>query len=88
MNDDAPDGIRRDLPPVQHSIRCTCEPCCFARAAEVRRRLEERRREQRRTAMVMAEEYAGRGVVFARLGKPKPMPGTIQRIAARYGRSA
>lgn len=88
MNDDAPDAFRKDLPAVQHSLRCTCQPCCHARAAEVRRRLEEQRREKARTAVIMSEEYAGRGVVFARLGKPKPMPGTLLAIAKRYGRSA
>lgn len=48
--------------------------------------MEEQRRERRLSDLIMAEERAGRGVVFARLGKPKPMPGTIQAIAARYGK--
>lgn len=76
-------------PPVTHAtehptLRCICATCCAARAAEVRRRLEEQRRERRLSDLVMLEEHAGRGVVFARLGKPKPMPGTAPAIAKRY----
>lgn len=74
-----------DAPPVPHSIRCTCATCVAARQAEVRRRLEEQRRERRLSDLVMLEEVAWRGVVFARLGRPKPMPGTLQAIAKRYG---
>lgn len=76
-------------PPVTHAtdhptLRCVCSTCCEARAAEVRRRLEEQRRERRLSDLIMSEERAGRGVVFARLGKTKPMPGTVQAIAKRY----
>jgi hypothetical protein len=69
---------------VPHALNCLCRDCCAARAAEVRRRLEEQRRERRLSDLVMAEEVAGRGVVFARLGKP--MPGTVTAINARYGK--
>lgn len=79
MNDAPP-------PPVPHHLSCICQRCIAERQAEVRRRLEEQRRERRLSDLIMAEERAGRGVVFARLGKPKPMPGTIQAIAARYGK--
>jgi len=83
MNDDAPDDIRSDLPPVQHALNCQCEPCIFARTAEVRRRIEESRREERRGRELAFLEALG-GPVYARLGTPRPMPGTRAAIVAAY----
>jgi hypothetical protein len=85
MTDDA-SRIRPDLPPVQHSIRCLCRRCIAERQAEVRRRAEEARREERRGRELAFLEAMG-GPVYARLGKPKPMPGTVAAIRARYGRA-
>lgn len=65
MNDDAP-------PPVVHSIRCTCAACISARQAEVRRRLEEQRREGRRHELALLEDAAGRGSVFKPLKRAQP----------------
>jgi hypothetical protein len=86
-NDDAPpDGIRRDLPPVQHSIRCLCAACIADRQAEARRYREDARREEKRGRELAFLEALG-GPVYARLGTPKrPMPGTVAAINARYGR--
>jgi hypothetical protein len=82
MNDDAPDGLRRDLPPVPHAtLRCTCATCIAARQAEVRRRIEERRREEQREASAAVLEL--RPVLFS---LRRAMPGTPQAIAKRYGR--
>jgi hypothetical protein len=93
MNDDAPDGIRRDLPPVQHSLRCLCARCIHERQAEAeaRRRAEEARREERRgREMAFLESLSG--PVYGRLGlakaPPRPSPGSLRAIAARYGRGA
>ncbi len=72
-------------PPVPHHINCTCALCCAARAAEVRRRLEEARREDRRGRELAHLEAMG-GVVYARLGMPRPQPGTLAAIRRRYGR--
>ncbi len=72
-------------PPVTHHLSCICARCCEERAAEVRRRLEEARREERR-GREMAHLEAMGGVVYARMGMPKPMPGTVRAINARYGR--
>jgi hypothetical protein len=83
MNDDAPDGLRRDLPAVQHAANCICEPCRFARQAEVRRRIEERRREDQREAAAAVLEL--RPVLFS---IRKAQPGTLPAIARRYGRGA
>lgn len=89
MNDNAPDGLRRDLPAVQHALNCTCEPCCFARAAEARRRIEESRREELRGRELAVLE-AMVGVVYGRMGlakaPPRPSPGSLRAIARRYGR--
>ena len=81
MNDDAPDGLRRDLPPVQHAtdhptLRCVCASCCAARAAEVRRRMEERRREEQRDASAAVLEL--RPVLFS---IRKAQPGTLPALA-------
>lgn len=58
---------------VPHAANCLCRVCCEARAAEVRRRLEEQRREGRRHELALLEDAAGRGIVF----KPrKAQPGT------------
>jgi hypothetical protein len=84
-NDDAPDGIRRDLPPVQHSIRCLCAACIADRQAEARRYREDARREEKRGRELAFLEALG-GQVYARLGSPKPMPGTVAAINKRYGR--
>jgi hypothetical protein len=79
-------SIRSDLPPVAHAANCLCNPCCSARAAEVRRRTEEARREERRGRELAFLEAIG-GPVYARLGTPKrPMPGTVAAINKRYGR--
>jgi hypothetical protein len=84
-NDDAPDGIRRDLPPVQHSIRCLCAACIADRQADARRYREDARREEKRGRELAFLEALG-GQVYARLGSPKPMPGTVAAINKRYGR--
>jgi hypothetical protein len=82
MNDDAPDGLRRDLPAVPHAtLRCTCARCIAERQAEVRRRIEERRREQQRDASAAVLEL--RPVLFS---LRKAQPGTVDAIARRYGR--
>lgn len=65
MQNDAP-------PPVTHHLRCTCNACCEVRAAEVRRRLEEQRREGRRHELALLEDAAGRGVVFKPLKRAQP----------------
>lgn len=86
MNDDAPDAIRHDLPPVQHSLRCLCGRCIHERQAEAesRRRAEEGRREEKR-GRELAFLEAMSGPVYARLGTPRrPMPGTLRAIAKRY----
>ena len=80
-NDDAPDGLRRDLPPVPHAtLRCTCAMCISARQAEVRRRIEDRRREEQRDASAAVLEL--RPVLFS---LRKAMPGSVARITKRYG---
>lgn len=52
----------------------------------MRRRLEEARREDARGRELACLEAMG-GVVYARMGSPKPQPGTLQAIAKRYGGS-
>ena len=80
MNDGTRPGLANTVP---HHLSCICQRCCEARAAEVRRRLEEQRREKRRADAAYIEEHAGRGLVFS-LAK-KPMPGSVVRLAKRYG---
>lgn len=82
MNDDVPDGLRRDLPAVPHAtLRCTCASCIAERQAEVRRRIEERRREGQREAAAAVLEL--RPVLFS---LRKAQPGTLPAIAKRYAR--
>jgi hypothetical protein len=84
MNDDAPTGLRRDLPPVPHAtLRCTCSVCIAERQAEVRRRIEERRREDKREAAAAAVEL--RPVLFS---IRKAQPGTLPALAKLGRRSA
>lgn len=72
---------------VPHAkLRCTCAACIAERQAEMRRRLEEARREDARGRELACLEAMG-GVVYARMGSPKPQPGTLQAIAKRYGGS-
>jgi hypothetical protein len=71
-------------PPVVHSLRCTCNACCAVRAAEVRRRLEDARREER-AGRELAHLEAMSGPVYARLGLAKAQPGTRAAIVRRYG---
>ena len=81
MNDDAPAGLRRDLPAVPHAtLRCTCASCIAERQAEVRRRMEERRREEKREAAAASVEL--KPVLFS---IRKAMPGSVVRLAKRYG---
>jgi hypothetical protein len=83
-DDDAPDGLRRDLPAVPHAtLRCTCSTCIAERQAEVRRRIEEQRRERQRDATAAVTEL--RPVLFS---LRKAQPGTLPAIAKRYGRGA
>lgn len=85
MNDDA-SRIRQDLPPVPHAtLRCTCADCIAARQAEVRRRIEEARREEQRGRELAVLEAMG-GPVYSRLGLAKASPGSLRAIARRYGR--
>lgn len=72
-----------------HAANCLCADCISDRRAEVDARRDE--------AAARKEELAGKysaflertmGPVRARLGMPKPMPGTLRAIAARYGRRA
>jgi hypothetical protein len=77
-NDDA-------LPPVAHHASCICNPCCAARAAEVRRRIEEARREDR-AGRELAYLEAMSGPVYGRLGLAKAQPGTVRAINRAYGR--
>jgi hypothetical protein len=87
MNDDAPDGIRRDLPPVQHeTLLCTCASCIAERQAEVRRRIEERRREDQREAAAAVLELRPMLFALRKAGARRPQPGTLAAIRARYGR--
>ena len=72
------------VPVVHHELRCTCDRCCSSRAAEVRRRIEDARREEGRGRELAYLEALG-GVVYARLGSPKPQPGTL-RALAKLGR--
>jgi hypothetical protein len=82
MNDDAPDGLRRDLPSVPHAtLRCVCRECVAARQAEVRRRIEDRRREEQRDVSAAVLEL--RPVLFS---LRKAQPGTVDAIVRRYGR--
>ena len=75
-------------PPVQHAANCLCGKCISERQAEMRRRLEEARREDARGRELAFLESLG-GPVFSRLGMPKKaQPGTTRAIARRYGRSA
>jgi hypothetical protein len=72
--------------PVQHAANCLCGPCISDRQAEVRRRIEEARREEKRGRELAFLEALG-GPVYARLGTPrKPYPGSVAAINARYGR--
>jgi hypothetical protein len=72
-------------PPVVHAVNCTCARCREERAAEVRRRLEEARREDMR-GRELAHLEALSGPVYARLGIAKaPQPGTRAAIVRRYG---
>lgn len=74
MNDAAPKP-----PPVPHSrLYCLCRACIAERQAEVRRRIEDARREAQRIAA--AEELAGRGIVFA--PPKKAQPGTLRALVA------
>lgn len=82
MSDDA-SRLRTDLPPVQHSIRCLCATCIAERQAEARRYREDARREEKRGRELAFLEALG-GPVYARLGTPRPMPGTLAAIAKRY----
>lgn len=63
--------------PVPHAsdhptLRCTCASCIDARRDELRRRLEEKRRDQRIADMAHLEDLAGRGLVFKPLKRPQP----------------
>ena len=83
MNDDAPDGLRRDLPAVQHAtLRCTCARCIAERQAEVRRRMEEQRRERQRDASAAVLEL--RPVLFSiRKAQPGTLPALLKLGRAR-----
>jgi hypothetical protein len=74
-------------PAVVHACNCICARCREERAAEVRRRLEEARREDLR-GRELAHLEAMSGPVYARLGLAKAQPGTRAAIVRRYGRSA
>jgi hypothetical protein len=74
-------------PPVVHAVNCICARCREARAAEVRRRLEDARREER-AGRELAVLEAMSGPVYARLGLPRrPQPGTL-RALVKLGRTA
>jgi hypothetical protein len=85
MNDAPRPGLANTVPhATDHpTLRCVCAACCEARAAEVRRRLEEQRRERSRDAAAERELVP---VLFQLRGLRRAMPGTQQAIAKRYGR--
>lgn len=67
-------------PPVVHSLRCACNRCCEERAAEVRRRIEDARREER--AGREAAHLEAMPVAKVR----RPSPGSRAALVRRYGR--
>lgn len=69
--------------PIVHSIRCVCDACCDARRDEAAARKEELAgRYSAFLERTMGPPTAHLGLTKAR----KPMPGSVQRIAARYGK--
>lgn len=67
---------------LSHPANCVCDSCCAARAAEVRRRLEDVRREQKRVADLASVELAPMA------WKPKKaQPGTLPALV-KIGRAS